>query len=244
MTSQDEALLNQGLYGIETIAEILTVLNGRNIAAHLVVNLCKGRTAQTELIEREVDMVKRRRYVLNNRRNNLLHVAHLSAAGYDDGTRRDNLLAVGVLLCHTQRVLTCGNVNLQLAAEIGESLDGSIKTGILTLLGTARPHPVGTQAYAVQSFLQGSPNNICQRLGNREYGTCSGVCQGSLRCMTQCCGDTFLSTIVEGNHTAVAQRQLQLALALLARYLTCYGAVHLVGQPVFAGNSLQLQNLF
>ena len=51
MTSQDEALLNQGLDGVEAITEILAVLNGRNIAAHLVQALCEGRTAQTELIE-------------------------------------------------------------------------------------------------------------------------------------------------------------------------------------------------
>ena len=55
-------------------------------------------------------------------------------------------------------------------------------------------------------------------------------------------GDTFLAAVVEGYDAAVAQRQLYLALALLARYLSRHGAVYLVGEPVLAGYGLQLQH--
>ena len=55
-------------------------------------------------------------------------------------------------------------------------------------------------------------------------------------------GNAFLSAVVEGHHAAVAQRQLNLALALLACYLARHAAVHLVRQPVLAGHGLQLQH--
>ena len=58
--------------------------------------------------------------------------------------------------------------------------------------------------------------------------------------MSQCSSDTFFATVVEGNHTTVAQRQLQFTLTLLAGNLTCYGAVYFVGQPILAGYSFQL----
>ena len=61
--------------------------------------------------------------------------------------------------------------------------------------------------------------------------------------MSQSGGDAFAAAIVEGHHATVAQRQLYLALALLAGYLARHGAVHLVGEPVFAGHGLQAQHL-
>ena len=55
-------------------------------------------------------------------------------------------------------------------------------------------------------------------------------------------GDAFPTAIVEGYHATVGQRQLYLALALLAGYLARYGTVYLVGQPVLAGHGLHLQH--
>ena len=60
--------------------------------------------------------------------------------------------------------------------------------------------------------------------------------------MSEGCGDTLLATIVQGDDTTVAQRQLNLTLALLTGNLTRYGAIHLVGQPVLTGHSLQLEH--
>ena len=59
--------------------------------------------------------------------------------------------------------------------------------------------------------------------------------------MAQCSSNTFFTTIVESYNTTVAQRQLKLALTLLACNLTCYRAVYLVGQPVFTSYCFQLQ---
>ena len=55
-------------------------------------------------------------------------------------------------------------------------------------------------------------------------------------------GDALLATIVEGHHAAVAQRQLQHALTLLAGNLSRHRAVYLVGKPVLAGHDLQLEH--
>ena len=61
--------------------------------------------------------------------------------------------------------------------------------------------------------------------------------------MTKGGGDTGAASVVEGHHAAVGQWQLHLAYALLAGHLTRHGAVYLVGQPVLAGHSLELQHI-
>ena len=53
---------------------------------------------------------------------------------------------------------------------------------------------------------------------------------------------TLLASIVESNNATVAERQLNLALALLTGDLSCYGAINLIREPVFAGYRLQLEN--
>ena len=60
--------------------------------------------------------------------------------------------------------------------------------------------------------------------------------------MSQRSRNTFLTPIVERNHTAIAQRQLKFALTLLARDFTCNRAVYFVGQPVLAGYGFQLEH--
>ena len=60
--------------------------------------------------------------------------------------------------------------------------------------------------------------------------------------MTDCRSNTFATTIVEGDNTTVTQRQLYLTLTLLTGYLTGHGAIYLIRQPVFAGDSLQLED--
>ncbi len=55
--------------------------------------------------------------------------------------------------------------------------------------------------------------------------------------------DSFFSTVVERYDTAVAQRQLKFALALLACYFTCHGAVYLICQPILAGYCFELQHI-
>ena len=63
--------------------------------------------------------------------------------------------------------------------------------------------------------------------------------------MSEGCGYTLASAIVESNDAAVRQRQLYFALALLARNLTCNAAVNLICEPVFAGSNLaHMFNMF
>ena len=81
--------------------------------------------------------------VFHHRTHHLADVAHFTASTHNDGSRRDNLLTVGILLSQRQRVLTGGYVDMQLTAEVRQGLDTGIQTGILTLLTTAGPHPVG-----------------------------------------------------------------------------------------------------
>jgi hypothetical protein len=60
--------------------------------------------------------------------------------------------------------------------------------------------------------------------------------------MSESCGDTFFTAIIKCYHTAIAQRQLEFALTLLACDFTCNRTVYLIGQPVFAGYGFQLEH--
>ena len=61
--------------------------------------------------------------------------------------------------------------------------------------------------------------------------------------MAQSRGDASFAVVVQGTDAKVAQRQLNLAHALLLRHTTRHGAVHLVGEPVFAGHGFHLQHI-
>ena len=133
---------------------------------------------------------------------------------------------------------------MQSAAEVAQRFDGLIQTCILTFLSTARPHPVSAEADAIQAFFERCPKDVRQRLSDGEDATGSGVGKSGLGRMAESRGDTFHATIVEGNHATVAQRQLQFALTLLTSHLARHGAVHLVRQPVLAGNGLKAEDPF
>ena len=57
VTSQNQALFDSVLHGIESIAEIFRIHHGRHLVTHSVQGLCQGRTAQFQLIEREIDII-------------------------------------------------------------------------------------------------------------------------------------------------------------------------------------------
>ena len=99
VSGEDEALVDEFLNGVEGIAEIFGVLHRWHVGAHEAAALCEGRTGETEVVEGEVDVIERCVLVVDNdRRHHLADVAHLTAGADDDRSRRDDLLAVGVLL--------------------------------------------------------------------------------------------------------------------------------------------------
>ena len=59
MTSHDPTLLYHLLNCVEAVGEVFWVLYGRNIVAYEAEALCECATAETLLVEREVDMVER-----------------------------------------------------------------------------------------------------------------------------------------------------------------------------------------
>ena len=72
---------NHLLNGIEAIAEVARLFHGRNVRTNLAQALCKGRTAQTLLVEAEINVIKACILVVYQYwRNHLAHVAHLCTA--------------------------------------------------------------------------------------------------------------------------------------------------------------------
>ena len=75
VTSHYPTTVDEFLYSVEAVNEVLWVLHGRNIAAHLAQTLSESRTTETLLVETEVDMVEARVLVVNeNWTNHLLDI--------------------------------------------------------------------------------------------------------------------------------------------------------------------------
>ena len=177
----------------------------------------------------------------HHRRNYLFHVAYLTTGTHDDRTRRDDFLAAGILLAHGQGIFSGRHVDFQSTTEIGQSLYTLVQTGIFAFLRAARPHPVGRERHAVQPFGQRCPYDIGQRFGHRKHGTCGRVGQTGLGGMPDSGSDTGLATVIQSHDTAVAQRQLDFTLALLACHFARHGTVYFIGQPILTSHGLQTQ---
>ena len=150
--------------------------------------------------------------------------------------------SAGVLLTHAERVLACGNVDAQSPCKLAASLYSPVKPRSFTFYA-AGPHPVGRQRHRFEAFLHTGAADVGQRFGYRKHRTGFRRNQSRLGGMTYGSGDAAFAVIVESRHAAIAERQLKLANTLLTGYAACYRAVNLVGEPVFAGNSLKLQHI-
>ena len=175
----------------------------------------------------------------NHRRNHLLDVAHLACSRDDNRSGCEHFL-IAIFLCHRETVLACGDVDSECAGKIATTLHRAVECCVLPFVA-AGPHPVGAERYALEPLGERRSHDVGERFCNREHRTVSGIGESGLRSMSNRGGDTCFPLVVESNHTAVAERQLNLALALLASHLTCDRAVHLVGEPVFTSYSLDLQ---
>ena len=132
------------LDSLKGIGEILGVLYRRYVVAYLAKALCEGGTAKTLLVEGEVDMVQARSLVVYQHwGDDLAYVAYLASCTDDDCSWTYHLLSVRILLAHGERVFSRGDVDVDVAAEIGQCLDCRVEAGILSLLRAAWPHPVG-----------------------------------------------------------------------------------------------------
>ena len=153
MTCQNQALANTFLYSLKGITEIFGIGYRWNVASYETLTLCVGTSAKSQLVEGEIDVIQSTlRFVGQYRANHLANVGNLSARANDNGAWGNYLRAIGILLTHGKAILTRGNIDFQLTAEVAQCLYCFVKTCILTLLRTARPHPVGTQTYAIESL--------------------------------------------------------------------------------------------
>ena len=243
VTAAHESFFNQGLRGVERVDKVVGLGYIGRLLSDGALGLCKGRASQGQRRVGEVDMVEGRGHGgVDYWPYHAAHVAYESAGAHYDGARSDNLAAVGILLRERQTVLARGHVNMQVAAEKAQCLDGIIESGVFTLLRAARPHPVGRKRDAVEFFLKGCEHDIGECLGHSEPRAGTRIGQRGLRGMSDGCSHAVASAIVECHHATVGQRQLQFAHALLLGHPAGHTAVHLVRKPVFAGNGFQLEH--
>ncbi len=157
----------QLLNGVEGVAEILGIFHRGDIVAHLAETLCECASAEALLVEREVYVVDGCVLVVHHYgRYHLADVAYLAAGTHDDRSRGNDLVAVGILLGHGERVFTGRHIHLYGAAEVGKGLDSTVKAGVLALLRAAGPHPVGREAEAVHAFRERCPHDVGKSLGH------------------------------------------------------------------------------
>ena len=204
VSSEEKTLADTFLNGIECVAEIFGVGASGDIRAHFSLTLGECTASETQLIEREVDMVECGfRLIGQHGADDLADIADFAAGSDNDGSWSNDFCAIGVLLGHREAVLTCRDVDLQGAAELRKSFHGAIESGVLTFLRAARPHPVCAEAYAVETFGQRCPDDICQTLGNGEHRTSCGVGESCLWGVAECRGNTFPAAVVKGYDTTV-----------------------------------------
>ena len=70
----------------------------------------------------------------HNRTHHFAHIIDFTTCTHNDGTWRNHLLSVRILLSHGEGVLTSGDVDVKFAAEIAEGFDTFIETRVFTLL--------------------------------------------------------------------------------------------------------------
>lgn len=156
MAGQDKVFGDELLYGVECRCKIFRVAHGGSLLAYPTERLGKGRTAQGQSIEREVDVVNGRAGIAHEYgRNDFLHVAHFGSGRNDDGTGRIDFL-VAIFLSHREAVFSGGNVDAQITGKLAASLNGPIETGIFAGV-LARPHPVGAQRDTVEAIRPAEP---------------------------------------------------------------------------------------
>ena len=144
MPSQDKSALDEFLHRIKGIAEIIGVRDCRDVAADTAQRLRKGRTAEPELVETEINVIECSLAMIDEYgRNHLAHVAHFAAGRHDHRAGRNDFLPVGILLRHGEGILSRRHVDVQGAAIVAQSLDCGIEAGVFSFLRTAGPHPVG-----------------------------------------------------------------------------------------------------
>ena len=129
---------------------------------------------------------------------------------------------------------------MEVAAEVAERLHSGVETRVFALLRAARPHPVGRERDALETFCHRSPHDVGKCFCHRQHAASLWRRQSCLRSVAESGGDAFLAAVVESHHTAVAERQLYLTLALLTCYLASHGAVYLVGEPVLTCHCFEL----
>ena len=167
MASHHPSTADELLHSVEAVDEIFRIGHCRHIASHLAQALCKGRTAETLLAEREIDVVEARALVVHQHgADHLAHIVDLAATAHDHRSGSDDLLTVRILLRHRQRILTRRNIHAECAAEVAQGFHSTVQTGILAFLRTARPHPVGRERHALQALCKRGPYHIRERLSD------------------------------------------------------------------------------
>ncbi len=243
MTRKCESVFLDCLNGIEGCAEIFGIFNLRSLASHRAKRLEERRTTELEFRFAEIYMQECGIFIVNyHRRCNISHITHLSSRRNNHCSRRNNLFSAGILLRKRKRIFSCGNIYLQVAAKITQSLYTFIQTRIFAFLRAAGPHPVCRKRNTVYALLERSKDYVCQCFGYGKSRACCRRNQTGLRSMTEGCGNSFTESVIERNHTAVGQRQLQFTHTLLSCNFSGYRAVHFIGKPIFASHSFEMKH--
>ena len=135
VTSEEEAFLHHGLHGCKSRTEVSGICHCGHIATHISESLCEGRTTELWSERREVEVINLAVGLIDhNRAHHFAHIIDLTTCTHNDGAWRNHLLSVRILLCHGERVLTSGDIDVELAAEIAEGFDTFIETRVFTFL--------------------------------------------------------------------------------------------------------------
>ena len=242
MAGQDLSLFYQILNSVESRGKFFGVQDIRRFGAYLIAHLGEGRAAQLVGVHRQVEVVDGAAGFLKYRLHDAPDVVAHPRRGNDHGAGRQDLI-VRVFLFHRQAVFSGGNIDAESDAEIGSSLYGFIQAGVFPLVA-AGPHPVGGEGNGAETLFQRRPDEVGQRFGDSVSGAGRRVDQPVHRSVPDGSRHAIVCIKTKGHGSAIVEGELQRPGALLFGHQPAHTAVHLIGQPVFAGDGFQFQHLF
>ncbi len=242
MHGQQAAVFHEALHCSECTFEVTGIFHSGGIGTDGVEGLGESRTSEPQGVGREIDIIEFGVFAfLQHRANGVAHVGGLSSGGNNHSAGSINLF-VAIFLCHRQRVFAGGDIDAKGTGKVAACLHGFVKGCVFTCI-LAWPHPVGAEAYALQTIFQMCAGDVCKGFRHCNHRTFGGISKGYLRSMAYGSGDTRAAGVVECHNTAVAQRKLYFTLALLSGDASGHRAVDLVCEPVFAGNGFERKHI-
>ena len=245
MVGQQLAVVIQALYRVKECFQFGCIIYIRRHIAHLAVDLCQGRAAETIPAIAQINQQQHGIGIsLQLRGQGFSGIRRRCKGSHDQRQRRgDGFLVVAFLprSLHRHRILAHRNTDTQFRAQFhADRLHGIEQCGIFTVM-PGRSHPVGGQ-FNVANFCDASRCNIGDGLAYCHAPGSGCIQYRQRRALTQSKGFAQRGVEAHQGHGHVGDRHLPRADHLVARSHAAHAAVADIDEEALVRNSGQTQH--